>query len=164
MDFLRGRTIQVKVGAELSSKHGVENGMPQGSVVSPTLFSMMINDIFVNMPVDMGRSLFADDGALWKRGRNVRCVVNKIQDGIRRVEEWGMKWGFMFSVEKNKCMLLTKKRLREDSEVKLYGNNLERVESFRFLGVNFDPRLTWKEHVGQVEDNLECMTWSFVQL
>ena len=38
MDFLRGRTIQVKVGAELSSKHGVQNGTPQGSVVSPTYF------------------------------------------------------------------------------------------------------------------------------
>ena len=88
MDFLRGRTIQVKVGAELSSKHGVENGTPQGSVVSPTLFSIMINDIFVNVTVDMRRSLFADDGALRKRGRH---VVNKIQDGIRRVEEWGMK-------------------------------------------------------------------------
>ena len=96
----------------------------------------------------MGRSLFADDGALWKRGRNVRRVVNKIQDGIRRVEEWGMKWGFKFSVEKNKFMLFTKKRLREDSEVKLYGSNLERVESFPFLGVYFDARLTWKEHVG----------------
>ena len=46
MDFLRGRTIQVKVGAELSSKQGVENGMPQGSVVSPTLFSIMIELYF----------------------------------------------------------------------------------------------------------------------
>ena len=63
-----------------------------------------------------------------------------------------MKWGFKFSVEKNKFMLFTKKRLREDSEVKLYRSNLERVESFRFLGVYFDARLTWKEHVGQVED------------
>ena len=46
-----------------------------------------------------------------------------------------MKWGVKFSVEKNKFMLFTKKRLREDSEVKLYGSNLERVESFPFLGV-----------------------------
>ena len=35
--FLRGRTIQVKVGAELSSKHIVENGPPQGSVVRPVV-------------------------------------------------------------------------------------------------------------------------------
>ncbi len=30
----------------------------------------MINDIYLQLPVDMGRSLFADDGAIWKRGRN----------------------------------------------------------------------------------------------
>ena len=53
----------------------------------------------------------------------MRHVVNKLQDGIRQVEEWGMKWGFKFSVEKNKFMLFTKKWLREDSEVKLFGNN-----------------------------------------
>ena len=94
------------------------------SVVSPTLFSIMINDIFVNVPVDMGRSLMM---GLYGRGRNVR---HKIQDGIRRVEERGMKWGSKFSVEKNKLMLFTKKRLREDGAVKLYGRNLERVESF----------------------------------
>ena len=46
MDFLRGRTIQVKVGAELSSKHGVDIGegsvVSQGSVLSSTLFSIII--------------------------------------------------------------------------------------------------------------------------
>lgn len=42
MDFLKGRSIQVIVGTEISSKHKVENGTLQGSVVSPTLFSVMI--------------------------------------------------------------------------------------------------------------------------
>ena len=37
------------------SKHGVENGTPQGSVVSPTLFSIMIDYIFVNVPVGHGK-------------------------------------------------------------------------------------------------------------
>ena len=70
------------MGAELSSKHIVENGTPQECVVSPTLFSVMINDIFANIPEGIGRSQFADDGALWKRGRNVGHVVNEIQEGV----------------------------------------------------------------------------------
>lgn len=65
------RTIQVKIGAELSSQCVVENGTPQRSVISPALFSIMINDVFVNIPMDVESSLFADDGELWKRGRNV---------------------------------------------------------------------------------------------
>lgn len=151
MDFLNERTIQVKIGAELSSQYIVENGTPQGSVISPTLFSIMINDVFVNIPNDIGRSLFADDGALWKRGRNVEYVVKKMQDGINQVEKWGTKWGFKFSVEKTKVMFFTRKKVKE-WYLKLYGNKLERVESFRFLGVYFDVRLTWREHIRYVVD------------
>jgi len=75
MDFFNERSIQVKIGAELSSEYTVENGTPKESVKSPTLFSIMINDVFVNISTDMGRSLFVDDGALWKRGGNVEYVI-----------------------------------------------------------------------------------------
>lgn len=60
----------------------------------------------------------------------------------------------VFSGKKNK-----------DIKMKLYRNNLERVESFRFLGVWFDSRLTWRSHVKQVEDKckkiiniMRCLT------
>lgn len=49
MDFLRGRSIQAKVESEMSSQHRVENGTPQGSVVSPTLFSVIIVASFVTI-------------------------------------------------------------------------------------------------------------------
>ena len=83
---------------------------PQGSVVSPTLFSIMINDIYLNLPGDIGRSLFADDGALWKRGRNVEDILKKMQEGIDQVENRGIIWGFKFSVEKSKVMAFTNKK------------------------------------------------------
>ena len=43
--FLSGRTIQVRVGNELSNKHSLQNGTAQGSIISPLLFSIMINDL-----------------------------------------------------------------------------------------------------------------------
>lgn len=124
-DFLEGRTIQVKIRAVLSSEHVIENGTPQGSVVSPTLFSVMINDIYVNIPIGIGRSLFADDGAIWKKGRNIEHVVKKIQEGIQHVEKWGIKWGVKFSIEKTKVMFFTGKKIKENINIKLYGSNLE---------------------------------------
>ena len=45
-NFLLDRKIQVRVGTEFSNVHGVENGTSQGSVCSPLLFNIMINDIF----------------------------------------------------------------------------------------------------------------------
>ena len=61
----------------------IENGTPQGSVISPVLFNVMINDIFDNISEGFGLSLFADDGAIWKRGRNVEFIVKQVQKHYR---------------------------------------------------------------------------------
>lgn len=66
-DFLNNRSIQVKIGTVKSNKYIVKNGTLRGSVINPLLFLVMINDIFDDIPVNIGSSLLAGDGALWKR-------------------------------------------------------------------------------------------------
>lgn len=63
--------FRVKVGDALSEDFEIENGIPQGSAISPILFNIMINDFFLNVDRDIGSSLYADDGAIWKRGKNI---------------------------------------------------------------------------------------------
>uniref|UniRef100_A0A671TUX8 Reverse transcriptase domain-containing protein n=1 Tax=Sparus aurata TaxID=8175 RepID=A0A671TUX8_SPAAU len=134
MDFLNNRSIQVKIGKETSRRCLVENGTPQGSVISPLLFNIMINDVFANVQPRIGRSLFADDGSLWKRGKNVKYTLKKVQEALTLVEDWGRKWGFRFSIEKTKVMFFTQKKIDESIKLELYGRNLERVKSLKFLG------------------------------
>lgn len=88
LDFLFGRTIEVRIGKEYS------NGTPQGSVCSPLLFNITINDIFKQVEHGIGKSLYADDGALRIRGRNIEYMKKKMQIGIKTVELWSYKWGF----------------------------------------------------------------------
>ena len=45
VNFLSDRTFQVKIGASFSDTYTLENGTLQGSVISPLLFLIMINDI-----------------------------------------------------------------------------------------------------------------------
>lgn len=49
MDFMSNRSIQIHIRAEM---HETENGTVQEKC--PILFSFVINDIFENVPVDMG--------------------------------------------------------------------------------------------------------------
>uniref|UniRef100_A0A3Q2PCB4 Reverse transcriptase domain-containing protein n=1 Tax=Fundulus heteroclitus TaxID=8078 RepID=A0A3Q2PCB4_FUNHE len=149
-DFLRDRTIQVKIGHHVSQSSKIENGTPQGSVVSPTLFSVMINDIFKDLSISFGRSLFADDGALWKRGRNIEHLILKLQEGIDKVGKFGIEWGFKFSIEKTKVMFFTNKKIGVNKKLYFYGKELERVDCFRFFGVVFDEKLTWGNHIEHV--------------
>ncbi len=55
--FLQNRTIKVRVGGAFSETVGIDNGTPQGSVISPVLFNVMINDIFQEVGAGYGLSL-----------------------------------------------------------------------------------------------------------
>lgn len=74
-DFRMKRTIQVQVGGKSSKIVEIENGTPQGSVISPLLLNIMINYIFENNLRGFGLSLFADDGAIWKKRKKCRIYI-----------------------------------------------------------------------------------------
>lgn len=105
-DFLSERKIAVKINRALSGSYKVENGTPQGSIISPLLFFIMINDVFKSIESSTGVVLFADNGALWKKRRNVQYVVNKRRKAIDIVEKWALEWGFRLSVDKTKTIFL----------------------------------------------------------
>lgn len=132
LGFLFGRTIEVRVGKEYSLVYMVENGTPQGSVCSPILFNCMINDIFEEMAGGVSKSLFADDGALWVRGRNQKFLQKKLLAAVDKVEQWANRWGFKMSVAKTQVICFAKRH--KEILIKLYGEILEQVRVIRFFG------------------------------
>ncbi len=149
------RSIQVRIGNEVSNAIHIENGTPQGSVISPLLFSIMINDLFNQVESEVGKSLFADDGALWKRGRNILYINRTMQEVIWKVEEWAFDWGFKFSVEKTKTVMFSRKRVVPEVCLKMYEKSLEREKVFKFLDMYFDAKLTWGEHVNKMVEKCQ---------
>ncbi len=92
-------------------KEGEEDhSIPQGSVISPVLFNVMINDIFMNLDRRVGSALYADDGAIWVRGRDSIGVIHKIKEAIKKLEQWSHNWGFKLSSSKSCHMLFTRKK------------------------------------------------------
>lgn len=165
MDFLLERTIQVRIGVEYSKTYMIDNGTPQGSVCSPVFFNIMINDIFSNFKGDIGRALFADDGAIWKRGRNIACVSQRLQKAVDKVEVWANNWSFRLSVAKTQVICFTKGKKVPEVKLKLYNQELEQVSVVKYLGVWLESRLTYATHATKLINKcktgvniLRCLT------
>ena len=129
----------------------VENGIPQGSAISPLLFNVMINDIFSKLNGSINSALYADDGIIWMRGRNVTHVIRNITSAIQEVERWSFEWGFKLSVNKSCYMIITNKRKVNNVNLTLYGQPLQKVSVFKYLGLWLDNKYTWKTHIQHLE-------------
>ena len=103
-DFMEQRTFQVKIGDKLSNTYDLENGVPQGSVVSPLLFLLAVND-FPEMTDNVKKSIFADDSSIWTTGKNLEKITKHIQKAINKIEKWSALWGFSLSKEKTSRLL-----------------------------------------------------------
>lgn len=145
-NFLRDRTIQVRVGGALSSEEVVTNGTPQG----PVLFNIMINDFFCRLGQGFGVSLLADDRAIWKRGRNLDHIYKQLQKALEHIETWTEEWGFKISVAKSKYVVFGYKRKTSKLALRLYKRSIERVKTLTFLGVWLEEKITWREHIKRV--------------
>ena len=77
-NFLADRKIQVKIGNQTSDQHPLQNGCPQGSVISPILFNAIINTLRDHLLKQIGIRLsqFADDGAFYTK----KVQVDKDQE------------------------------------------------------------------------------------
>jgi len=104
--FICERTFQVKVGSELSEAKILENGTPQGSIISPILFLIMINDMAEVCP-GMELSLFADDSAAYKSGRNLSHITSNIHRALDLISNWCDDWGLRISLTKTTIVIFT---------------------------------------------------------
>ena len=96
-DFLVGRLIQVNVNNFLSNQINPKSGVPQGSVLSPLLFLIYVNDLPTPHHKQNSLSQFADDTAQWAFSLNVRIAAKLLQQDLLNLAMWCAKWRIKLS-------------------------------------------------------------------
>jgi ribonuclease HI len=151
-NFLSERFFKVRVGCEHSPVFIQEEGVPQGSVLSVTLFAVAINGIVSVLPRDVKSSLFVDDFSLSYTASRMTVAERQLQLAINKVSTWALKRNFRFSPAKTVVMHFCRIRgVHPDPDLYLYGQRIQCREEVRFLGLIFDPRLTWVPHIRKVK-------------
>ena len=154
--FLSHREFRTKVGSVTSSWHSLEQGVPQGSVLSCALFSLAINGILGSVPSDVEALLYVDDLIIYCSGNFVPSIERRIQGAIDKINFWADSHGFTFSAAKTQCIQFHHKRnLQPPLKLLLNGRIIPNRDSIKYLGMTIDYRLNWKEHI--VTLKVDCM-------
>ena len=147
--FLTNRRIAVRVATTRSSHYDTTGGVPQGSVLSPTLFTIFINDMFDGIPECVQTSLYADDGALWVTAPTLDQALGHMQRALDVVVSWTHSWGLTLSTAKTQAMVFTNRRVLSPL-LSLDAQAVPFVSHTKYLGIIFDSRLTWRRHIAYV--------------
>ena len=146
--FLDKRLFRVRVGNTVSGAREQEMGVPQGCILSVTLFSVKINSIVKAICPGVDCSLYVDDFVICFRSRNMNIIERQLQQCLNKVQTWSDENGFKFSKSKTKCMHLCNLRgVHPDPELYLDRTKIEVVSEFKFLGVIFDRKLSFLPHI-----------------
>ena len=154
-DFLLGRLIQLNVNNFLSSQINPRAGVPQGSVLSPLLFLIYVNDLPTPHQKQNSLSQFTDDTAQWAFSRNIRIAAKLLQQDLLKLAMWCSKWRIKLNPVKTKVIIFSRSALARKTELnpKLYGETLNVYPQVKFPGITFDSQLNFKKHF---EDILDC--------
>jgi hypothetical protein len=151
--FLAERTFQVKVGDALSEPLELQNGTPQGSVISPLLFLIMMNDFpLTDDKEQVKNAIFADDSSLWKTGIDLHKIIKSLQTKLDQIQKWCEKWGFILSREKSIAVIFSRKRPEDHPtpNLTLNGEPIEWKTEVKFLGTIFDSKFTWSSNINHI--------------
>ena len=151
-NFLQDIFFKVRVGSTFSDSHPQEMGVPQGSILSVTLFSVNINSITHCLKPGVDCSLYVDDFQVCYKSSNMSIIERQLQLCLNKLQQWATDNGFQFSKTKTVCIHICQKRgLHLDPQLFLDKSPIPVVEETKFLGVIFDRKLSFIPHLKYVK-------------
>lgn len=158
--YLSHRQQYLKVGTHRSSPRTVSFGVPQGSILGPTLFLMYINDISsIHLPkADLFS--YADDTAIIFHDKSWRKAFDSAENGMSNVASWLRKNLLTLNTAKTKYVCFYKTEASAPTSlpgIKIHkcGNKhsqcqcpeISNAASMIYLGITLDKNLNFREHI-----------------
>lgn len=176
-DYLNERKQQVKIGQYISNESSVTYGVPQGSVLGPTLFLIYINSL-CNMKINSGRVFsYADDTAIVFVGSTWDSVRHSAEAGLAEIGNWLKANLLTLNTEKTNYIAFTNySSSQPDTNFKIqihhcYDHSktcsciaISKVTDTKYLGVVVDQRLSWHAQIELMMGRTRKLMWIFKKL
>jgi hypothetical protein len=145
--FISQMLRQREVNA-LGVSRKVERGCPQGGILSPLLWNLVVDELLGKLRTSMPQVYsagYADDLAILARGFDGNTVRNHAQEGVNIAHTWTKEVGLGLAEDKIAVLLFSKKR-NVPKLLKYNGKGIPYSKCTKYLGVTIDNKLTWNAH------------------
>lgn len=154
--FLANRAFSVRVGDSFSGERAVTAGVPQGSLMGPVLYNILLSDIPLPPEGDL-LLIYADDILVAAKGARAKGVNKRLNDYLQTLHEYFMKWTIGLNVSKSTGIIFKGSGGNIYPNARAYKPTLTIGESaidtcgtMKYLGIILDERLSFIRHVDYV--------------
>lgn len=151
--FLRERSFIVHLQGKQSSAKSIPAGCPQGSSLSPTLYSIFTADL--KTPKDSEVAYYADDTGIFTSANRSNTIVKRLQKALDTIDLYFQTWKIKINGGKTQAIIFpfNNQRRRAPSLPLMYrSTQIEFAKSVKYLGVHLDAKLTFAEHIKYTRD------------
>ena len=153
------------VQGHYSNKLKITTGVPQGSCLGPLLFLLYINDLPLASEFDT--TLYADDTALMLSDRDLNLLKYKANNELKKVDLWLLMNKLFLNYSKTNYNIYNNqphKTCKDEFTIVMNKTRLQRENSIKYLGVIFDDKLCWANHIDNLSSQFARCSGLFCRL
>jgi len=150
-DYLSNRKQYTVLNGKTSDLRLVKVGIPQGSVLGPTLFTLYTSDL-PDAVISAATYMYADDTTLFCIGDSVDDVTRQLNKALEELLHWCEQNSLTPHPKKCEAMILHRGSFIGPCNALTLGQyTIKWVSHSRLLGITIDDRLTWSNHINEVK-------------
>lgn len=160
--YLTGRKQRVKLNNLYSNYESIDIGVPQGTVLGPLLFVLYVNDLLESLPDDAILS-FADDTAVITSDCGWYTAFKNMNKLLEKVANWLIDNKLSLNIEETVYITFGSyyNSVPDHVAIRIYDKKLERVQSYKYLGIIIDFNMKWSYHIRYIVNKTKYLIFLF---